>query len=76
MFYCNKPADPGCGGETVIIKNRDILKNLDADIVGRFAKLGVHYNYHWADKSLEKYKSWQEVSENYYKGNIYVQLRV
>jgi hypothetical protein len=45
----------------VIIGVRDILAKLDEAMVGKFAKLGIYYNYHWADASLKKYKSWQQV---------------
>jgi hypothetical protein len=45
----------------VIIGNRDILPDLDAEMVGKFVKLGIYYNYHWADAGLKKYKAWQQV---------------
>ena len=43
---------------------RDILANLDEEIVGKFVKRGVYYNYHWADASLKKYKPWQQVEDH------------
>lgn len=30
-------------------------------MVGKFVKLGIYYNYHWADAGLKKYKAWQQV---------------
>ena len=44
-----------------MIANQDILRDLDAEMVGKFVKLGIYYNYHWADASLKKYKAWQQV---------------
>lgn len=61
LFYCDIPAGPGCGGETVIVDVRDILVNLDKSVTKKFEELGIYYNYHWADESEGKYKSWQQV---------------
>ena len=47
----------------MIIGVQDILANLDEEMVGKFVKLGIYYNYHWADASLKKYKAWQQVWE-------------
>ena len=61
LFYCDHPADPGCGGESAISDVREILAKLDKDVVEKFVKLGVRYNYNWCDKNTGHYKSWQEV---------------
>ena len=47
--------------ETVIVDVRDILVNLDKSVTKKFEELGIYYNYHWADESEGKYKSWQQV---------------
>ena len=62
LFCVQEPAD-GCGGETPLVKNSELLSTLDPDIVRRFEEKQVRYVRYFPDKSNGEYLSWQHVYE-------------
>ena len=63
LFYCDHPATPGHGGESVVGDVRDILPKLNKEVVNKFERLGVrYYNYVGCKKTNDSHRSWQKVS--------------
>ena len=61
FFFCvQEPAD-GCGGETPLVKNSELLSALDPNIVKRFEEKQVRYVRYLPDKCNEEYLNWQHV---------------
>ena len=50
----------GIGGESPMIFNRDLMKDLDQNIMDKFAKRNVRYLRNLADEKKSKYLSWQD----------------
>lgn len=61
FFFCVKEPADGCGGETPLVKNSDLLSSLDPDIVRRFEEKQLRYVCYLPDKSNAKYMNWQHV---------------
>ncbi|XP_077985850.1 uncharacterized protein LOC144440357 [Glandiceps talaboti] len=63
FFYCDISAKPGCGGETGITRNKDVLAKLDPGVVEKFRKLGVMYHRYLPSKEHPSaiYTNWQKV---------------
>ena len=51
----------GCGGETPLVRNSELLANLDPDVVRKFDEKQVRYVRYLPDKSNEEYLNWQQV---------------
>ncbi|CAH1233716.1 Hypp812 [Branchiostoma lanceolatum] len=62
IFYCQQPAGPGQGGETVMVDVREILRKLDSAVVGKFRKLGIRYYRYMPERGdfFHGYNSWKE----------------
>ncbi|XP_077977805.1 dapdiamide synthesis protein DdaC-like [Glandiceps talaboti] len=60
FFYCDVPAQPGQGGESVICDNRDVLPKLNPQLVDKVRKVGVKYFRHLPERKSDGYDSWQE----------------
>ncbi|XP_077985164.1 dapdiamide synthesis protein DdaC-like [Glandiceps talaboti] len=61
LFYCDHPATPGHGGESVVGDVRDILPKLNKEVVDKFERLGVrYYSYVGCKKRNDSHLSWQE----------------
>ncbi|KAI8494546.1 hypothetical protein Bbelb_277720 [Branchiostoma belcheri] len=62
IFYCQQPADPGQGGETVMVDVREILRNLDSAVVDKFRKLGIRYYRYMPERGdfFHGYNSWKK----------------
>ncbi|XP_078694487.1 dapdiamide synthesis protein DdaC-like isoform X1 [Branchiostoma floridae x Branchiostoma belcheri] len=62
IFYCQQPADPGQGGETVMVDVREILRNLDSAVVDKFRKLGIRYHRYMPERGdfFHGCNSWKE----------------
>ncbi|KAL9972743.1 hypothetical protein ACROYT_G019108 [Oculina patagonica] len=61
FFFCLKEPADGCGGETPLIKNSELLSKLDPEVVRRFEEKQVRYVRYVPDKSNDKYMNWQHV---------------
>ena len=61
FFFCLKEPADGCGGETPLVKNSDLLSKLDTEVVRRFEERQVRYMRYLPDKSNENYLDWQHV---------------
>jgi len=61
FFFCLKEPADGCGGETILVKNSELLSKLDPEIVRKFEESQVRYFRYMPDKSNKKYLSWQHV---------------
>ena len=59
FFFCVKEPADGCGGETPLVKNSDLLSSLDPDIVRRFEEKQLRYVCYLPDKSNAEYMNWQ-----------------
>ena len=62
MFYCEKPAVQGRGGESVIADVRDVYRNLDKNLIGKLEDVGVRYHSYLPTKENTSYMCWQDVS--------------
>ncbi|KAI8513995.1 hypothetical protein Bbelb_083190 [Branchiostoma belcheri] len=62
IFYCQQPAGPGQGGETVMVDVREIFRNLDSAVVDKFRKLGIRYYRYMPERGdfFHGYNSWKE----------------
>ncbi|XP_078372637.1 dapdiamide synthesis protein DdaC-like [Oculina patagonica] len=61
FFYCLKEADDGCGGETPLVKNSELLSKLDPEVVRKFEEKQVRYVRYMPDKSHDDYMNWQHL---------------
>ena len=61
FFFCLKEPDDGCGGETPLAKNSDILSKMDPEIVRKFEEKELQYVRYLPDKSNREYLNWQLV---------------
>ena len=66
FFFCVKEPADGCGGETPLVKNSELLSALDPDIVQRFEEKQVRYARYLPDKSNGEYMNWQHVYQTDY----------
>ncbi|KAI8486616.1 hypothetical protein Bbelb_355910 [Branchiostoma belcheri] len=62
LFFCQRPADPGQGGETVMLDAREVLRNLDSAVVDKFRTLGIRYVRYMPENGnfFHGYNSWKE----------------
>ena len=61
FFFCLKEAADGCGGETPLVKNRELLSKLDPVVVRKFEEKKVRYVRYIPDKSHGGEINWQSV---------------
>ena len=59
FFFCLKEPADGCGGETILLKNSEILSKLNPEVVRKFEEKQVRYFRYMPDKSNDQYLSWQ-----------------
>ena len=63
FFFCiNEPAD-GCGGETPLVKNGELLSKLDPKIVQKFEEKQLRYVLYLPDKAIKEHlkkMNWQQ----------------
>jgi len=61
FFFClNEPAD-GCGGETPLVKNKELISKLDPEVLRKFEEKQIRYVRYVPDKSRQEYMNWQHV---------------
>ncbi|CAH1233717.1 Hypp813 [Branchiostoma lanceolatum] len=62
IFYCEQPAGPGQGGETVMVDVREVFRKLDSAVVGKFRKLGIRYCRYMPERGdfFHGYNSWKD----------------
>lgn len=61
FFFCLKQAAEGCGGETPLVKNKELLSKLDPAVVRKFEEKKLRYVRYLPDKSRGEYMNWQHV---------------
>jgi len=61
FFFCRKEPEDGCGGETPLAKNREILSKMDPEVVRKFEEKELQYVRYLPDKSNREYLNWQLV---------------
>ena len=61
FFFCLKQAAEGCGGETPLVKNKELLSKLDSAVVRKFEEKKLRYVRYLPDKSRGEYMNWQHV---------------
>lgn len=61
FFFCLKQAAEGCGGETPLVKNKELLSKLDSAVVRKFEEKKLRYVRYLPDKSRGDYMNWQHV---------------
>ncbi|XP_078682137.1 dapdiamide synthesis protein DdaC-like isoform X2 [Branchiostoma floridae x Branchiostoma belcheri] len=63
LFFCLEPAQPGCGGESVMADVRQILRKLDPSVVAKFRSLGIRYHRHMPESSeaFHGYNTWKSI---------------
>ncbi|XP_077988161.1 dapdiamide synthesis protein DdaC-like [Glandiceps talaboti] len=60
FFYCEIPAQPGHGGESVMVDNRNVLPKINTDLIEKLRKVGLRYTRHLPQRHPEGYTSWQD----------------
>ncbi|XP_068702130.1 dapdiamide synthesis protein DdaC-like [Montipora foliosa] len=61
FFFCVQEPGEGCGGETPLVRNSELLAKLDPDVVRKFDEKQVRYVRYLPDKSNGEYLNWQHV---------------
>lgn len=59
FFFCLKQAAEDCGGETPLVKNKELLSKLDTAVVRKFEEKKLRYVRYLPDKSRGDYLNWQ-----------------
>lgn len=61
-FFCEIPPEPGCGGESVLVANREFQREINPEVIDKFKRLGILYSNYLRDFGKRTdYFSWQEV---------------
>ena len=68
FFFCLKQPGDGCGGETPLAKNSDILSRMDPEVIRKFEEKKLQYVRYLPDKSHREYLNWQYVFRTENKG--------
>jgi len=69
FFFCiNEPAD-GCGGETPLVKNSELLSKLDPKIVQKFEEKQLRYVRYLPDKALKEHLNWMTWQQTFRTNN-------
>lgn len=61
IFFCLQQAAEGCGGETPLVKNKELLSKLDPAVIRKFEEKKLRYVRYLPDKSRGDYMNWQHV---------------
>lgn len=61
MFFCVQEPGDGCGGETPLLRNSELLSKLDPEVVRKFEEKQVRYVRYFPDKNSQEYLNWQQV---------------
>ena len=61
FFFCAKEPADGCGGETPLLKNSELIFRLDPDVVRKLEEKYIRYERYMPDKSHAKYMTWQHI---------------
>jgi len=61
MFFCVQEPGDGCGGETPLLRNSELLSKLDPEVVRKFEEKQVRYVRYFPDKKNKEYLNWQHV---------------
>ena len=61
MFFCVQEPGDGCGGETPLVRNSELLSKLDPEVVRKFEEKQVRYVRYFPDKNNKEYLNWQHV---------------
>ena len=64
FFFCLTPAKDGCGGETPIVRNRQLMAQLDKEVLTKIGK-NLMYTRYSPDRKVEStgYMTWQQILE-------------
>lgn len=62
ILFCLKEPDSFCGGETVLLKNRDLTATIDPEVIRKFEEKKVRYQAFLPNKTTDAglQKSWQD----------------
>lgn len=62
IMFCVKEPDPFCGGETVLLKNRDLTTLLNPELIRKLEEKKIRYQAFLPnkDEKSELQKSWQD----------------
>ena len=62
IMFCLKEPDSFCGGETVLLKNRDLTATIDPEVIRKFEEKKVRYQAFLPNKTTDAglQKSWQD----------------
>ena len=59
FFFClDEPAD-GCGGETPLVKNTELISKLDPEVMQKFEEKQIRYVRYLPGKESGAHLSWQ-----------------
>ena len=61
MFFCVQEPSDGCGGETPLLRNSELLSKLDPEVVCKFEEKQVRYIRYFPHKKNQEYLNWQHV---------------
>ena len=76
FFYCLKEADDGCGGETPLVNNSELIAKLDPAVVRKFEDKQVRYVRYMPDKSHNDYMNWQHLFSTEAKEVIFILMKI
>ncbi|KAL9980627.1 hypothetical protein ACROYT_G009236 [Oculina patagonica] len=59
FFFCLKEPADGCGGETPLVKNSELVSRLDPEVVRKLEEKQVRYMRYFPNEGPGVYLSWQ-----------------
>ncbi|XP_064595961.1 dapdiamide synthesis protein DdaC-like [Liolophura sinensis] len=62
-LFCEIPPEPGCGGEAVLVANREFQREINPEVKDKFKRLGIRHTHVYPSRTKDTYLSWQEVLE-------------
>ena len=60
----NEAAD-GCGGETPLVKNTELISKLDPDVLRKFEEKQIQYVRYMPNLAADSYLSWQHAYQTH-----------
>ena len=59
FFFCVKEPVDGCGGETPLVKNSELIARLNPEVVRKLEEKQIRYVRYWPNEAPGVHLSWQ-----------------
>ena len=59
FFFCVKEPADGCGGETPLVKNSELIARLNPEVVRKLEEKQIRYVRYWPNEAPGVHLSWQ-----------------